>query len=408
MVAVDARRLEQGELQVIDTPEALDAAVARIGAGEGAIAVDTERAAGYRYSDRAYLVQLFRRGAGTMLIDPVPFGSLAQLGEVINGELWVLHAATQDLPSLREIGLDPQEIFDTELASRLLGKERVGLGAVVHELLGIELAKAHSASDWSRRPLPDEWLAYAALDVELLLDVHERLLVELREAEKLEWAREEFADILTRELRPEREEPWRRLSGIHTVHRPRQLAIARELWLARDAYARETDTAPSRLVPDRALVAAAKEMPRTKRQLAALKSFTGRASCEQLERWWAAIERGRTTDTLPERQVRSANAIPTPRAWADKRPEADARLKAAKPAVAETAQQLNLPTENLLTPAVLRRVAWEPAGDSESAIAKQLRELGARNWQCNITAPIIWDAFVASRQDTEESAAQES
>lgn len=408
MVAVDARRLEQGELQVIDTPEALDAAIARIGAGEGAIAVDTERAAGYRYSDRAYLVQLFRRGAGTMLIDPVPFGSLAQLGEIINGESWVLHAATQDLPSLREIGLDPREIFDTELASRLLGKERVGLGAVVHELLGIELAKAHSASDWSRRPLPDEWLAYAALDVELLLDVHERLLVELREAEKLEWAREEFADILTRELRPEREEPWRRLSGIHTVHRPRQLAIARELWLARDAYARETDTAPSRLVPDRALIAAVKEMPRTKGQLAALKSFTGRASRDQLERWWEAIERGRTTDALPDRQARPANAIPTPRSWANKRPEADARLKAAKPAVAETAEQLNLPTENLLTPAILRRVAWEPAGDSEAAIAEQLRELGARNWQCNITAPIIWDAFVASRQDAEESAAQES
>lgn len=408
MVAVDAQRLEQGELQVIDTPEAMAASIARIAAGEGAIAVDTERAAGYRYSDRAYLVQLFRRGAGTLLIDPIPFGDLVPLGEVINSVPWVLHAATQDLPSLREIGLDPEEIFDTELASRLLGKAKVGLGAVVQELLGIELAKAHSASDWSTRPLPDEWLAYAALDVELLLDVQERLVVELREAGKSEWAREEFSDILTRELRPKREEPWRRLSGIHTIHRPRQLAVARELWLARDAYARETDTAPGRIVPDRSLVAAVKAMPRTKAQLAGLKSFTGAQSREQLDRWWAAIERGRATKELPANQSRPADHIPAPRAWANKRPEADARLKLAKPAVAAEAEQLQLPTENLLTPAILRRVAWEPAGESEAAIAEQLRELGARQWQRDITAPIIRDAFVASRQDAEDSAAQES
>ncbi|WP_311477820.1 ribonuclease D [uncultured Gulosibacter sp.] len=408
MVALDAKRLDEGELQVIDTPEALDAAIARIAAGSGAIAVDTERAAGYRYSDRAYLVQLFRRGSGTLLIDPIPFGSLAQLGEVINSEPWVLHAATQDLPSLREIGLDPQEIFDTELASRLLGKARVGLGAVVEELLGIELAKAHSASDWSLRPLPDKWLVYAALDVELLLDVKDRLTIELRETGKSEWASEEFADILKRELRPKREEPWRRLSGIHTIHRPRQLAVARELWLARDAFACETDTAPSRVVPDRALIEAVKAMPRTKQQLAALPSFTGAKSRAQLDLWWEAIERGRTTDSLPERQSRPKDAMPAPRAWAQKRPEADARLKTAKPAVAARAQQLSLPTENLLTPAILRRVAWEPAGNSEAAIAEQLRALGARNWQCAITAPVIWDAFVASRQDVEESVAQES
>ncbi len=408
MVAVDAKRLDEGELQVIDTPEALDAAIARIAAGSGAIAVDTERAAGYRYSDRAYLVQLFRRGSGTLLIDPIPFSSLAQLGEVINSEPWVLHAATQDLPSLREIGLDPQEIFDTELASRLLGKARVGLGAVVEELLGIELAKAHSASDWSLRPLPDKWLVYAALDVELLLDVKDRLTIELRETGKSEWASEEFADILKRELRPKREEPWRRLSGIHTIHRPRQLAVARELWLARDAFARETDTAPSRVVPDRALIAAVKAMPRTKQQLASLPSFTGTKSRAQLDLWWEAIERGRTTDSLPERQSRPKDAMPAPRAWAQKRPEADARLKTAKPAVAARAQQLSLPTENLLTPAILRRVAWEPAGDSEAAIAEQLRALGARNWQCAITAPVIWDAFVASHQDVEKSVAQES
>ncbi|MFP3786449.1 HRDC domain-containing protein, partial [Burkholderia sp. SIMBA_024] len=93
-------------------------------------------------------------------------------------------------------------------------------------------------------------------------------------------------------LVPVRHEPWRRLSGIHSIRGIRNLAVARELWLSRDALARELDTAPGRLVPDASLTAAAKAMPESKRALAALREFTGRASRSELDRWWAAIEAG--------------------------------------------------------------------------------------------------------------------
>src|SRR5690606_29950119 len=158
----------------------------------GPIAVDAERASGYRYSDRAYLVQFYRRGSGTFLIDPIPFGRLDDLHEVIGTEEWVFHAATQDLPCLREIGLDPSTIFDTELGARLLGMERVGLGSVVEELLGIHLEKAHSAADWSTRPLPNEWLEYAAYDVELLIDVRDIMAELLDQSGKSGIAEQEF------------------------------------------------------------------------------------------------------------------------------------------------------------------------------------------------------------------------
>ena len=403
MADVDLQRIERGGLEVIDTPAALDAGIARLAAGTGPVAVDTERASGYRYSDRAYLVQLFRRGAGTLLVDPIPFGSLAALAEPIADEEWILHAATQDLNCLREIDLAPRRIFDTELSARLLGKSGVGLGAVVQELLGVELKKAHSADDWSVRPLPDSWLAYAALDVELLVDVRDRLAAELEDAGKAEWAAEEFADILTRDLVPDRTDRWRKLSGVHALRSTRQLAVARELWLARDAFAQETDTAPGRIVPDRALSAAARAMPRSKGELAALKEFTGKQSRSELDRWWAAIELGRTTDDLPARRTSSGDRVPPPRAWEQKRPEADARLKTVKPRIADRAEELSLPVENLLTPSLLRRAAWEPRGLRTAQLAAQLRDLGAREWQITITAPILAAAFVDAEQAPQDS-----
>ena len=398
MAAADERRAAEGDLEVIDTIDGLDEAIGRLLEGEGPVAIDTERASGYRYSDRAYLVQLFRRGSGTMLIDPVPFGTLAPIGEAIAGEEWILHAATQDLPSLRQIDLDPTRLFDTELAARLLGRAHVGYGAVVEELLGVELAKAHSADDWSQRPLPPAWLAYAALDVEYLVDVRDELAAQLREAGKADWARQEFEDVLARDLAPDRGERWRRLSGLHQLRSPRQLAVARELWRARDEYAREVDRAPGRIVPDRSLTAAARAMPRTKGELAGLREFNGRESRSQLDRWWGALELGRTTDELPARAPADPDRIPPPKAWANRRPEADARLKLARPAVTARAELLRLPTENLLTPALLRRVAWEPGGADAAAIARQLRGLGAREWQVTITAPVIAEAFVDATQ----------
>ena len=383
---------------VIDTREQYLEAVARLSSAGGPVAVDAERASGFRYSQRAYLIQVFRRGAGTFLFDPPAIGSFAELQAAIGDTEWVLHAASQDLPCLREVGLEPGSLFDTELGARLAGLPRVGLGAVVEETLGLHLAKEHSAADWSTRPLPASWLTYAALDVELLLDVRDGIFERLESAGKLDLARQEFDAVLAREVPEAKAEPWRRLSGLHTVRGQRALAVARELWLARDAYAREVDTAAGRLLPDGSIIVAARTTLASKRELAALKSFSGRASRSQLDRWWAAIEAGLATDDLPA--FRSGDdSIPPPRAWADRNPEADRRLRAIKPRLQVIADGLELPLENLLTPEHVRRIAWNPPTSIDlSAVAEALMALGARPWQVDATAQAIVEGFVEASQ----------
>lgn len=395
------------EYSVISDAEEFLAACAALADGTGSVAVDVERASGFRYSQRAYLVQVFRRDAGVFLFDPPTIGDFSPLQEAIGNAQWVFHAASQDLPSLRELGLEPATIFDTELASRLLGHERVGLGAVVEDTLGIVLKKEHSAADWSTRPLPAAWLEYAALDVLHLIDVQEALIAELDEQGKAEFAAEEFAATLSRPPKPPREDPWRRLSGLHQVRGSRNLAVARELWRAREAFAQEQDVSPGRLVPDRSLVAAVLGNPQSKSALAGIKEFQGRASRTQIDRWWQAIVDGRATEELPRERVPS-DALPPPRAWADRNPEADARLKAARPVVEGIAAELGMPTENLLTPEYLRRVCWDLPGTTPEEIGAALAALGARPWQIAQTAQKIADAFVEAAQSPDEAPAPAS
>lgn len=395
------------EYSVISDVDEFRAACAALAAGTGPVAVDVERASGFRYSQRAYLVQVFRRDAGVFLFDPPELGDFSPLQEAIGETEWVFHAASQDLPSLRELHLEPPSIFDTELASRLLGHERVGLAAVVEDTLGITLKKEHSASDWSTRPLPDSWLDYAALDVLHLIDVRDALVAELEEQEKTEFAAEEFAATLTRLPKPPREDPWRRLSGLHQVRGARNLAVARSLWQARETFAQDQDVSPGRLVPDRSLVAAVMANPQSKQALAGVKEFQGRASRTQLDRWWQAIVDGRATEELPRERVPS-DTLPPPRAWSDRNPEADARLKAARPVVEAVAEELGMPTENLLTPEFLRRVAWDAPGETAEDIGAALSALGARPWQIAQTAQKIAAAFVEATQSPDTTPAPAS
>ena len=253
-------------------------AVSVLRAGAGPVAVDTERASGYRYWQRAYLVQLRREGAGTVLIDPITLDDVAGLAEVLNPLEWVLHAASQDLPCLAELGLRPTAVFDTELAARLAGLERVGLAALVEELLGYQLLKGHGAADWSRRPLPAEWLTYAALDVELLLPLRVTIADELDSQGKSDGAAEEFDAVRTAGPPPARIEPWRRTSGMHRIQRPRELAAVRELWLARDQLARHRDIAPGRVLPDSAIIDAALTGPTEEAASAGVRSAGMRKS----------------------------------------------------------------------------------------------------------------------------------
>lgn len=385
----------EGIPPVTETPEALARVVAAFAQGTGPVAVDAERASGYRYGQRAYLVQLRRQGAGSALIDPVGCPDLSALGETTSDAEWVLHAATQDLPCLRDIGMIPSRLFDTELAGRLAGFARVGLGAMVENVLGFALEKGHSAVDWSTRPLPEPWLRYAALDVELLIDLRDALEEELDRQGKLEWARQEFAAIAAAPPAPPRKDPWRRTSGMHKVRRRRQMAAVRELWTARDKIAQKRDVSPGKVLGDAAIVEAALNMPPNAHALAALPGFGNRMGRRQLEQWQAAVDRARA---LPDSELpqpgQPLNGPPPPRSWADKDPLAAARLAAARSAVTSLAESLNLPQENLITPDTVRRVCWEPPAEpSEPAVAEALAGHGARPWQIELVAPILSESL---------------
>ncbi|MGH3313520.1 MAG: HRDC domain-containing protein [Streptomyces sp.] len=368
---------------------------AAFAAGTGPVAVDAERASGYRYGQRAYLIQLRREGAGSALIDPVGCPDLSGLGDVLADAEWVLHAASQDLPCLREIGMVPRRLFDTELAGRLAGHARVGLGAMVENVLGYALEKGHSAVDWSTRPLPEPWLRYAALDVELLIDLRHELEGELYGQGKLAWARQEFDAIAAAPPAPPRKDPWRRTSGMHKVRRRRQMAVVREMWTARDGIAQKRDVSPGKVLTDSAIVAAALAMPADARALSALPGYGHRMGRKQLDQWQAAVERARALpeSALPQ-QSQAPNGPPPPRSWADKDPAAAARLTAARAAVTKRAEELRLPQENLLTPDTVRRVCWQPPQVlTEPEVGSALRALGARAWQIEQTASLLTEAL---------------
>jgi len=386
---VPLTRPRNGTPEVVATAAALEAACDALAAGSGPVAVDTERASGYRYWQRAYLVQLHRAGAGTILIDPIAFdGELDRLTEVLAGVEWVLHAADQDLPCLRELNLTPPRLFDTELAARLAGYERVALGTMTELLLGYQLEKGYSAADWSRRPLPSEWLNYAALDVELLLPLRNQLATVLDAQQKLDWAHQEFAAIRDAPPTPQRPEPWRRTSGIHKVKTTRGLAAVRALWQARDTLAYDHDTAPGRILPDKAIIAAALADPHTSAELHELSTFRGRARRRHSGLWLRQLQSARRVPAseLPELTTPTDGPPPTNR-WADLAPDAAARLAAAKEAVATVATQHTLPVENLLQPSLLRQLCWSPPADAGiTGTAAALRAGGARAWQVDLVA----------------------
>lgn len=370
-------------------------AAEQLAKGTGPFAVDAERASGFRYSNRAYLIQIRRTGAGTVLIDPVNHGNspidvLRPVADVLATDEWILHAADQDLPCLAEVGMRPPSLYDTELAGRLAGFERVNLAAMVQRLLGLGLAKGHGAADWSKRPLPDAWLNYAALDVEVLVELRDAIADVLAEQRKSSWAAEEFEYLRSAEATVTRRDRWRRTSGIHKVRNRQALAAVRELWTVRDQIARRRDIAPGRILPDSAIIAAAVADPKTVEDLTKLPIFGGHKQRRSANVWLAALESARTNPEPPD-TAEPQNGPPPAVRWAKRKPEAAARLDAARAGLAELSDKVHVPTENLASPELIRRLCWDwqDSGDVSGAIENFLRDGGAREWQRTLVVPVL-------------------
>jgi len=391
-----------GVPEVINNDSLFESALAELAKGYGPFAVDAERASGFKFSARAYLIQIKRHGGGLHLIDPIPFGPGHQLFQKLNKLLQsdevILHASTQDLPCLRELGINPKILFDTELGGRIAGLPRVGLGPLLESLMEVSLAKEHSAADWSQRPLPQEWLNYAALDVELLIELRDKVHGLLSSANKLEWAREEFQAILDAPPSPPRVDPWRRTSGMHKIKKRDQLAVVRALWIARNEIAQEVDISQGRLLSDSAIVEIAMvahtKTIQTKKDLErALRPLGLRARwMENAATWISAISDALTLSEDQWPQVRTdSDSLPPLKIWRERFPEKYAPLTHAKALLSAKAQELVIPLENMITPEYVRRICWNaPKG----AVAQALSSLGARSWQIEIVAPILESALL--------------
>jgi ribonuclease D len=406
IVAIPLLQPSAGTPEIIDTEEAFRAALDQLAQGSGPFAVDAERASGFRYSARAYLIQIKRTDGGLHLIDPIPFGPghqlFSDLNNLLNTDEVILHASTQDLPCLRELGINPIKLFDTELAGRIAGLPRVGLGPLLESLMGVLLAKEHSAADWSTRPLPKDWLTYAALDVELLVELRNHMYTILADAKKLPWALEEFASILKAPPAPPRVDPWRRTSGMHKIKRRDQLAVIKSLWIARDEIASQQDIAAGKLLNDSAIVELAIAAPTTKKEFEkCLRPLGLRARwMENLQLWLDSIA---SAVALPEDQWptmrTNADTLPPIKLWRDKFPEKFAPLSHARAAIELIAEENQIPVENLITPEHVRRVCWKPPVGATSTLSvseveSALSELGARQWQIDLVAPSLAAALL--------------
>ena len=406
IVAVPLLQPSAGTPEIIETEAGFQQALEQLAQGSGPFAVDAERASGFRYSARAYLIQIKRTDGGLHLIDPIPFGPghklFIDLNNLLNTDEVILHASTQDLPCLRELGLNPVKLFDTELAGRIAGLPRVGLGPLLESIMGVLLAKEHSAADWSARPLPKEWLTYAALDVELLVELRNHMYKILEDAKKLPWALEEFASILKAPPAPPRVDPWRRTSGMHKIKRRDQLAVIKSLWMARDEIASQQDIAAGKLLNDSAIVELAIAVPTTKKEFEkCLRPLGLRARwMENLQLWLDSIA---SAVALPEDQWPSmrtnADTLPPIKLWRDKFPEKFAPLSHARAAIELIAEENQIPVENLITPEHVRRVCWKPPVGATSTLSvslveSALSELGARQWQIDLVAPSLAAALL--------------
>ena len=319
-------------------------------------------------------------------------------------EEWIIHASTQDLPCLLELGISPHRLFDTELGARIAGCERVGLGPLTESLLDLSLAKEHSAVDWSQRPLKEEWLMYAALDVDVLVDLKEKVEELLLAQNKLDWALSDFQHILETYRNPhskvERKDPWRRTSGMHRVKDRRTLSIVRDLWIIRDAYAQKIDVAPGRIFNDETLVEIAVSKPATLPEFSKLVKrrtrYQGLPTVEWFDRYRKTLELSESE--LPEMKLRS-QTLPPPKIWKEKNPLGYARLTHARSAAMEKALELGMPVENLISPDALRQLMWTPineGADPQSFVRDKLASAGARPWQISLVETALVEALYAT------------
>jgi ribonuclease D len=355
----------------LDKPEAVDRFLDEI-SDVKEIALDTEGASFHRFLDRIYLLQLSTRDRSA-IIDPLPIGSPVRLGDLLQskGVEVVFHDADYDLRLLhQDYGWHVTNIFDTRIASQLLGIKSFGLAALLEQYFDVKLDKKHQRADWSMRPLSPDMLEYAAQDTRFLLQLKDHLKGELDRRGRLHWAREEFARLEgTRWEAEESMEGFLRLKGARDLSR-RELAVLREVANWRDTVAAQLDRATFRVMGNEVLFELARTTPRSVSELAAIKGMPKgmleRAGSDIV----AAVRRG---SEVPEAELPK---FPKGQRWNKDRDFDDrvARLKSVRDAAAT---RLELDPGVLCSRERLESIARSGAKSVEELVAVP----GLRRWQ---------------------------
>ncbi len=316
----------------LDSAESVDRFLSEIGQPT-AIAIDTEGASFHRFVDRIYLLQL-STAQHHAVIDPLPIGTPERLGRLLQdrGVEVVLHDADYDLRLLRQdYGWQVNALFDTRVASQLLGLRAFGLAALLEQHFGIKLDKKHQRADWSMRPLSADMLEYAALDTRWLLDLRTKLRTQLEQLGRWHWAQEEFARAEgTQWSNEEATQAFLKMKGARDLNR-RELARLRELVAWRDDIAREIDRATFRVIGNETLLELARLSPATAGELTRVKGFPRSMSESRTAALLAALRRG---DAVPDADL---PRFPKSARW-DRDPDFDertSRLKAVRDVAAD-------------------------------------------------------------------------
>ncbi|MFO7778719.1 MAG: HRDC domain-containing protein [Nitriliruptoraceae bacterium] len=358
---------------------------ARVRAGLAAVdvevvGVDVERADADRYFRRAALIQV---GAGDhcVLLDAVALPELPQLDALLDEQhLAVLHAADNDLEPLARLGVRPGRVADTAIAATLLGLP-TGLSKLLSEVLGVELStekESFQRADWEQRPLPADMAAYAAGDVVHLPALWAALAARLDQAGRRGWYEEELAATRDRSGGDTRD--WTRVKGAGRLD-PRQRALLRALWEAREAEARAHDIAPNRLVHDEVLRDLAIDPPRTPAQLVRRSPRRRSLLREHADELFAAVEVGLAAEPI---------AKPPSARWSETERTIFDALRTRRAAVAEAH---GLPA-GVLCPS---KVLWAAVDGAPSDGQELCALAGLRDWQTGLLAAPLWEAYVAAR-----------
>ena len=341
------------------------------------IALDTEGASFHRYVDRIYLLQLSTRDR-SMILDPLTLrnDTLAPLGALLESPSveTVLHDADYDLRLLyQDYGWHVRNIFDTRVASQLLGLKSFGLAALLERYFGVKLDKKHQRADWSMRPLTQDMLDYAAQDTMNLLELRDQLRDELAKKGRLEWAKEEFARLEgTRWPDENPEEAFLKVKGARDLTR-RELAILRELHPWRENVARSMDRATFRVIGNEQLLDISRLQPRGKDDLLAIKGVPRGLVENRAREIIDAVQRGLAVpeDALPR--------FPKGPRW-DRDPQFDTRVSALKTVRDEAAQRLDMDPGVLASRERLEAVARAKPRSVDDLAAIP----GLRRWQIDV------------------------